>query len=383
MAKPRFCIVGPSKKFLSGISYYTIVLCNELSSRADVSCILIRNLLPRRLFPGWKRVGDEIADVEFNNRVKVFEGIDWHSPLSAFRAFWFLRQQRPSLLVLQWWTSSIGHMYLSLLVLIRLFSEIRVVMEFHEVVDPLEESIMPIRVYSRAVGRAIIGLSHHFVVHSKANMDAISEKYSLNKERISVIPLGPVSLYEEVPRAEALKTLGLEDKYTITFFGLIRRYKGVDLLIRAFSEIEDRDCQLAIGGEFWEDEKLIRNLIMDSKRAEDIKLFPRYLTDEEVKNLFSATDLFVLPYRRSAQSAVLSNIKATGKPVVITKAGGLEEQVENYRPTLLAKPEDVEDLKRRILQAKSESITLEPELEWDDVIEGYLSLFHQVARNST
>ncbi len=78
MARPKLCITGPSKKFLSGISYYTIALCNELSSKADVSCILIRNLLPKRLFPGWRRVGDRITEAEFNDNVEALEGLDWY-----------------------------------------------------------------------------------------------------------------------------------------------------------------------------------------------------------------------------------------------------------------------------------------------------------------
>ncbi|HNY89231.1 MAG TPA: hypothetical protein PKL35_05570 [Methanoregulaceae archaeon] len=69
--KIRVVLIGPSIRFLSGISYYTIRLANALSGSTDVTAVLFRNMLPRRFFPGWKRVGDPLSTVNYTEDVKV------------------------------------------------------------------------------------------------------------------------------------------------------------------------------------------------------------------------------------------------------------------------------------------------------------------------
>ncbi len=112
MAKTKVCIVGPSKKFLSGISYYTIRLSNALSAEYEVSVLCFRNLLPKFMFPGNKHVGKDLANIGYDKETPVFNGMDYNNPLTWYRAYKFLKRERPDVIILQWWTSSVAHMHL-------------------------------------------------------------------------------------------------------------------------------------------------------------------------------------------------------------------------------------------------------------------------------
>ena len=87
--KQRVCVVGPGKKFLSGISYYTLHLANALAQSHSVSVILMRQLLPTAFYPGRKRVGANLTQLEYASDVKVFDGIDWYWLPSMLRALIF------------------------------------------------------------------------------------------------------------------------------------------------------------------------------------------------------------------------------------------------------------------------------------------------------
>jgi fido (protein-threonine AMPylation protein) len=93
----KVCIIGPSKKFMSGISYFTIDLANAFSEKTDVCVVTLRNLLPKFLFPGKNRVGKKISDLEFNKNIKVFDGIDWYLVPSFFKAIKFIKGYKKDL----------------------------------------------------------------------------------------------------------------------------------------------------------------------------------------------------------------------------------------------------------------------------------------------
>src|SRR5437588_12649806 len=91
----RVCVVGPGKRFLSGISYYTIRLVNMLAQSNEVSVILMRQLLPTRFYPGRERVGANLTQLEYDQKVRVFDGVDWYWLPSIFRCLAFLIRERP------------------------------------------------------------------------------------------------------------------------------------------------------------------------------------------------------------------------------------------------------------------------------------------------
>jgi glycosyltransferase involved in cell wall biosynthesis len=351
--KLKVCIVGPSKKFLSGISYYTIRLANALAGDYDVSVLCFRNLLPKFLFPGSKHVGKDLSTLDYDARVNVFNGMDYNNPYTWYKAFRFLRKERPDVIILQWWTSSVAHMHLLISLISAISTKAKVIIEFHEVVDPLEESIFPIKVYSRIMGRFLVRRALLYVTHSESDRRLVASKYRIPDDRVRVIPHGLYDQYEKISPPEAREKLGLGGDHVILSFGLIRPYKGVPNLIKAFGDLPGDVAgrsRLLIVGEIWEDREAVMQAIGACRYRDRITLVDKYIPDDEVPLYFNAADVVVLPYLRASQSGVAHIAMTFGKPIVVSKVGGLEESMADYAGTFFIPPGDVEAITASILK---------------------------------
>lgn len=153
-----------------------------------------------------------------------------------------------------------------------------------------------------------------------------------------------------IPRAEAERRLGLEPgRKTLLFFGLIREYKGLDILLRAF-DLLDGSYQLVIAGEPYGSFEKYRRLIDGGRDQQGVRVFPDYIRDSEVKTYFSAADLTVLPYRSATQSGISSVSTHFEVPLVVTDTGGLRETVGERGTGIVcdtATPECIADAIRR------------------------------------
>jgi glycosyltransferase involved in cell wall biosynthesis len=140
---------------------------------------------------------------------------------------------------------------------------------------------------------------------------------------------------ELLPKEIAKQSLGLDpNKKTILFFGFIREYKGLDILIDAFAQLEG-PYQLLIAGEFYGNEMRYQSMIANHPKTQDIILHSNYIPESEVGKYFSASDLCVLPYRSATQSGITAISYHFNVPVVATKVGGLEEYIRQGETGLL------------------------------------------------
>lgn len=377
------CVVGPSKRFLSGISYYTIRLANAMSMEKDVSVICFRQLLPTFLFPGKSHVGKDISELDFSPEIPVFNGMDYNNPLTWIQAYRFLKAQKPDIIVLQWWTSSVAHMQLLLKIFAGLLHKPKIIIEFHEVVDPFEESILPIRVYSKITGKLLRKNLDAYITHSKSDKELVAKRYSISPEKIHVIPHG---LYDQYGKLldikEARKNLSIKDDFVILSFGLIRKYKGIPYLIRAFEQLPPeilKKSRLLIVGEIWEDRKELLDQIKASPFHDKITLVDEYVPDEKVNLYFSAANVVVLPYLRASQSGIAHIAMSFGKPVVVSEVGGLKESMANYDGTFFVPPDDVDSIGKAILSQFGERKHYEaPDQKWDRIINCYIELIQSI-----
>ncbi len=375
----NIAIIGPSKRFLSGVSYYTIRLSNALSAYAHVKTILFRNMLPKRFFPGWRRVGKDLTYLDFDRKVKVYEILDWNNPLTWLKSFNLISDC--DAIILEWWTSSVAHMHLILELLNRFSTKIPVVIEFHEVVDPLENSIVPIKLYSKFMGKIVRKLANHYVVHSKSDRELISQVYGIPINVISVIPHGIYDHYRKVEKAK--EKLGIKENFIILFFGLLRPYKGVKYLVKAFECLPRdilEDSRLLIVGETWEDKETIK-LIANSKHKDKITIVNRYVSDNEVSLYFSASDVVVLPYTRASQSGVAHIAMAFGLPIISTYVGGLKESLSKYRGTVFVKPKNVDELTKVIVEmykSGHKKFYYPKDLSWNEIAKRWINLLKRL-----
>lgn len=379
----RICIVGPSKRFLSGISYYTIRLANAMSMEKDVSVVCFRQLLPTFLFPGKSHVGKNISDLNFSPNIPVFDGMDYNNPLTWIQAYSFLKAQKPDIIVLQWWTSSVAHMQLLLKLFAGLLNKPKIIIEFHEVVDPFEESILPIRLYSKITGKLLRKNLDAYITHSESDKELVAKRYSIAPEKIHVIPHGLYDQYGELlDIKEARKNLSIKDDFVILSFGLIRKYKGTSYLIRAFEQLPTEiieKSRLLIVGEIWEDRRELLDQIKASPFYKHITLVDEYVPDDKVNVYFSAADVVVLPYLRASQSGIAHIAMSFGKPVIVSEVGGLKESMAKYEGTFFVPPGDVDSIRKAILNRFGERKHYEvPDQKWDRIINCYIELIQTI-----
>ncbi len=349
--RQRVCVVGPGKKFLSGISYYTLHLANALAQSNRVSVILMRQLLPKTFYPGRKRVGANLTQLEYASDVRVFDGIDWYWLPSIFRALAFLIQERPDEVVLQWWTGTVFHSYALIAFVARLLKA-HVIVEFHEVLDTGEAKLPIARAYVRVIAPLIVNMAHGFVIHSEYDRELLKKHYDLERRRIVLIPHGPY--YQHYEASDEQKFPNTEISCcNLLFFGVIRPYKGLEDLIMAFDALPQSvidTYKLTIVGETWEGWDIPKNLIAQSQYRNRITFVNRYVTDTEVVQFFEDADVVVLPYHRSSTSGPLHIAMSYGLPVIVTKVGGLVEAVKNYEGAIAVESQDVAALQKALLQ---------------------------------
>ncbi len=351
----NICIVGSSKKFFGGISAYTIVMANAFAEQGHkVSVILLRNLVPLFLYPGKERVGKGEYQIDFLPGIEVYNGMDWNSPVSWVGAYRFLQKQKPDAVIMHWWTSSVAHMqFLLALFKNMLGKKTRVILEMHEVVDTLEEKILPIRLYSRIGGKSVINFCDCYTAHSDDARQAIINTYKLGTGEIYVVPHGPYNIYGNSDRVTAREQLHL-DGFTILYFGMIREYKGVSLLIKAFNKILAEDAckmHLIIAGEDWGDDTELQQSLQDSPYPDRIVFRPEFMPDEKVSEYFSASDVVVLPYLRTCGSGVVNIAVAQGKPVITSNLSTMKECLDNYQGALFFPVGDIDSLCDRLMKA--------------------------------
>ena len=170
----------------------------------------------------------------------------------------------------------------------------------------------------------------------------------------------------------------------ILFFGLLRPYKGVTYLIQAFESLPDtlrENTSLVIAGEPWEDKEALE-LARLSPYSSQIKLYPEYISDEEVPIFFSSADVLVLPYIRASQSGVAHIAISYGMPIVASKVGGLVESLSKYSGSVFVPATDIDALSHALssllTQKKGIIYEVPKDLQWDDIAVEWDNLIYQI-----
>jgi len=379
VAEPqRICVVGPGTQFLSGVTYYTYSLTAALERAGyRTSAILIRSLVPKRLYPGRARVGKDLTGLRLPTDVRHVDGIDWYWGWSLILALRLLWTERPEILVLQWWTGAVLHTYLFLSIAARMLGA-EVVIEFHEAQDVGEAELPFVARYMNLFGRWLLRLSAAQIAHSQFDRDLIRSRYRLN----GGVALVPHAGYDYLPVRRPIRCAP-PGAINILYFGVIRPFKGVEDLVRAFDALSSGEGRfwLTVVGETWEGWDLPSRLIVASLHSDRITFVNRYVTDDEAAGHFAGADVVVLPYHRSSSSGPLQIAMSKGLPVVVAKVGGLVEATARYSGAVLVEPDDPASLAEGIRRA---SVFVGRHFDgvssWADTARGYSDVFNGIGR---
>lgn len=192
----------------------------------------------------------------------------------------------------------------------------------------------------------------HIFVHTGDMKDEIIGRFGVLAERVSVIPFGVNNIIPRsaLTREGARRRLGIElAERVLLFFGNIAPYKGLDLLIEAFSHLDN--CRLLIAGrikncpDYW---KSIEEMIESRRLGGRIMKEITYVPDDEVEIFFKASDALVMPYRRIDQSGVIFLAYSFGVPVIATDVGSLRDSIRKGETGFVCPPDNPEELARTI-----------------------------------
>ncbi|MDP3451672.1 MAG: glycosyltransferase [Bacteroidales bacterium] len=312
----KIAILSCFYPYRGGIAQFNANIYNELGKTHEVRAFNFKRQYPGILFPG----KTQYVTAE-DNAIKIDSTpiLDSINPLSYISTSRAIREWEPDLLIMRYWISFFApsHGFVGR----HQLKKTKVISILDNVV-PHEK-----RPFDTALTKYFLSSGDGFVVlSSSVGEDLIRLKPDA---RFKVIPHPLYNHFgEKQERDSSIERLSLEkNKKNILFFGLIRDYKGLDILIDAFSLL-DQSYQLIIAGEpYGSFEPYARQLAL-SPAKERIKLFNRYIPDGEVPLFFSCADVVVLPYRSATQSGISAISYHFGVPIITTDVGGLKEIIE-------------------------------------------------------
>ena len=343
MKEPFISIFG-SLPPLKGISIYCWTICVALSQYVAVEVFSFKHLYPEWLYPGGTEDDDPGWDICESDTLRIRRSLTYYNPLSWL---WCGCRAKARLIHFQWWSLPVGLVWIVVLAIVRLRGR-RVVATIHNV-EFHEKGYL-----DHLMRRMAFAMCHGFIVHCEDNRQQLAETTTIPLERIHVMPMPVLDQYcdASVTPHAARERIGLEPgRVAFLVFGNMRGYKGVDVFLRAVGRLSEEQrgrIKVLIVGQTWGDLADQYDRIIDELGLHDTVLkHYDYVPMQEVKYWFEASDVVVLPYRHfAAQSAVGSLVLAFGKPLLVTRVGGLPTLVK--REEAIAEPDDVESLRAAI-----------------------------------
>lgn len=375
----RIALVGPLAPWRGGLAQYLALLGESLARRAEVRAVTFTRQYPSFLFPGQSQLDPEAQHPGF----PVEALLDSIHPLSWRKVAGRLESFAPGAVLLKWWMPFFAPSFASSVGPLRKRGT-RVVLVCDNLV-PHER-----RPFDAALTRWMLRNSDGYLVMSDSverDLDVL--KPGAPRRRVAH-PLYAQFDRGRWTRASARAHLGLGPGEEVAlFFGYVRRYKGLDVLLSAWPRVrERRPVTLLVAGEFYDDPAPYRAQARAAGGEPHVRLFDRYLPDDEVEAVFRAADVAVLPYRSATQSGVTHVAYALGVPVITTDVGGLAETVAAGETGLVVPPGDPATLADAVVRFFEQRMgeRMRPALEalrrthsWDTLAEQTIGLVDELA----
>jgi glycosyltransferase involved in cell wall biosynthesis len=332
----KIIIIGPAHPLRGGLATFDQRLAKEFKSNGDDCSIYSFSLqYPSFLFPGKTQYSNEPAPKD----LKILSVINSINPLNWIKIGNRIRKERPDIIVVRYWLPSMGPALGTILKKVRKNKHTKVVC--------IADNIIPHehRPGDNAFTKYFLRRCDAFITMSEKVMNDLRKFVPTEKPaKLVQHPLYD-NFGEIIPKTEAREKLKLKpDELIILFFGFIRRYKGLDILLDAMkilkesSKLQISNLKLLVAGEFYEDEKPYVEQINRLGINDDVILRTDFIPDSEVKYYLCAADAVIQPYRNATQSGVTPLAYYFEKPMIVTNVGGLPSLVPNEKTGLVTEP---------------------------------------------
>lgn len=326
-------IIGPGHPLRGGgITTFNHRLAKEfLQSGHNCSICSFSLQYPSFFFPGKTQYSDEPAP----EGIEVRSLINSINPLNWMKVGKQLSREKPDIVVVRFWIPFLG---VALGNILR-----RIKKNHHTKIICIADNIIPHerRPGDRTFTRFFLKSCDAFITMSEKVMNDLRRFEKSKPARLVNHPLYDV-FGETITKEEARKKLNLPPgEKIILFFGFIRSYKGLDILLQAMADprIRQNGIKLLVAGEFYENEKYYRELIKESGIEDLLILKTHFIPDKDVRYYLSAADVVIQPYRNATQSGVTPLAFHFEKPIIVTNVGGLPSLVTHEKVGLVANPE--------------------------------------------
>jgi len=327
--------------YRGGISDFSELVVSAMEQLCDLKAFTFKKQYPNFLFPGKTQLSLNKLSKSYPRIVSGF------NPLSYFNAVRQLKKSSPTIFITNYWMTFFAPMNV-------FFSK------------SLKKDCLKIAIIHNLIPhekRFFDSFFNRIFVKSYDGFIVLSE--SVKKDLLAIDPSAKHCLLkhpsynqfgEKIARKEAAAALGLDPtKKILLFFGLIRNYKGLDLLLQTFSNLSN-EFILLIAGEVYGDEITYTNLISKSKNK-NIHFVNQFIDEQDVKLYFSVADLCVLPYKSATQSGIQALANSFCLPVLISNVGGLAEDIVDEKNGFI-----LNDINPLAIQNKIEEIFNENKL---------------------
>jgi glycosyltransferase involved in cell wall biosynthesis len=326
----KIVIMGPGHPLRGGLATFNQRLAKEFNDQGNDCSIYSFSLqYPSFLFPGKTQYSDEPAPAD----LQIHAAINSVNPFNWIKIGNRLKKLKPDLIVVRYWLPFMGPALGTILRRVKKNKHTRIVCIADNVI-PHEK-----RPGDKPFTKYFLKSCDAFVTMSEKVM---TDLRTFQPDKPAQLVSHP--LYDNfgaiISKEEARQHLGLNatDKIVL-FFGFIRKYKGLDLLLEAIPHLSDKSIKIMVAGEFYEDEKPFREQIQHLGIADRLILRTDFIQDSEVKYYLCAADAVIQPYRSATQSGVTPLAYHFEKPMVVTNVGGLPSLVPHEKVGLVVEPE--------------------------------------------
>lgn len=332
MEKRKVIIIGTAYPFRGGgMSTYNERLARAFQERGDKVTIYTFSLqYPGFLFPGKTQYSTDPPPADLDIKVVV----NSVNPFNWFKVGREIKKLRADMVVIRYWMPFMAPCLGTLARLIR--------RNKHSKVVAITDNIIPHEKMpgGNLLSRYFVKSCDGFIAMSRAVLNDLDKFDQTRPRKFSPHPLYD-NFGDAISKSLAKKNLGLAEgtKY-ILFFGFIREYKGLDLLIKAFADIRFRDLpvKLLIAGEFYVDAKPYLELIDKLGLNDSVVLRTEFIENDQIVNYFCASDIVAQPYKDATQSGVTQIAYHFEKPMLTTNVGGLSEMVPDGKVGFVVTP---------------------------------------------
>lgn len=333
----KILILGTAYPLRGGIAHFNALLADHLAKNHAVETITFKRQYPKLLFPG-KTQEEKGEQLQVSPAPELVDSINPFNWLKVARE---IRNRKPDLLIFKYWMPFFAPCFGTIAKFSKKGTNTKVLFICDNII-PHER-----RPGDVALTRYAFRQADYFIVQSAAVERDLKSCFPDAKYRNV-----PHPVYENfgaaMPKQTARDMLGISTKRVILYFGYVRAYKGLNVLIDAMRHLND--VLLLVVGEFYDDEQKYRRQVKDLNLESNVRFFSDYVPNDKVGIYFSAADVVVLPYLSATQSGIIQIAYNFDKPVIATDVGGLAEVVIDEHTGYIVPPNNAPALAEAIKQ---------------------------------